>query len=31
MIAFLGGTMLGGVLGIMTMCLMQINRDNDRK
>ena len=27
MLAFLGGTLLGGALGVVTMCLVQINRD----
>ena len=26
MLAFLGGAMLGGAIGVVTMCLMQINR-----
>ena len=30
MLAFLGGTVLGGALGVMTMCLMQIHRDRDK-
>ncbi len=29
MLAFLGGTLLGGALGIVTMCLVQINRAGD--
>lgn len=27
MIAFIIGTMVGGVIGVVTMCLVQINRD----
>ena len=27
MLAFLGGTLLGGALGVVTMCLVQIGRD----
>ena len=27
MIAFIIGTMIGGVIGVVTMCLVQINRD----
>ena len=27
MLAFLGGTLLGGALGVVTMCLLQINHD----
>ena len=27
MIAFIIGTMVGGVIGVVTMCLIQINRD----
>ncbi|MBE6996875.1 MAG: DUF3789 domain-containing protein [Ruminococcaceae bacterium] len=27
MLAFLGGTLLGGALGVVTMCLVQINRE----
>lgn len=30
MIAFIIGTMVGGFIGVVTMCLFQINRD-DRK
>ncbi len=26
MLAFLSGTLVGGVAGVMTMCLLQINR-----
>lgn len=28
MVAFLGGTLLGSVMGIVCMCLLQINRLN---
>ena len=31
MLAFLGGTLLGGALGVVTMCLVQINRDGGDK
>ena len=31
MLAFLGGTLLGGALGVVTMCLMQINQTHDDK
>ena len=27
MIAFIIGSMVGGVIGVVTMCLVQINRD----
>lgn len=27
MISFIIGTMVGGVIGVVTMCLVQINRD----
>ena len=27
MVSFLIGTMVGGVIGVVTMCLLQINRD----
>ena len=27
MISFIIGTMVGGVIGVVTMCLLQINRD----
>ena len=27
MIAFIIGTMVGGIIGVVTMCLVQINRD----
>ena len=27
MISFITGTMVGGVIGVVTMCLVQINRD----
>ena len=27
MIAFIIGTIVGGVIGVVTMCLVQINRD----
>ena len=26
MVAFLSGTLVGGVIGVVTMCLLQINR-----
>lgn len=26
MVAFLSGTLVGGVVGVVTMCLLQINR-----
>ncbi len=26
MLAFLSGTLVGGMVGVMTMCLLQINR-----
>ena len=31
MLAFLGGTLLGGAIGVVTMCLVQINRDPNDK
>ena len=31
MLTFLGGLSLGGVLGIVAMCLMQINREDSEK
>ena len=29
MLAFFGGTLLGGAVGVVMMCLVQINRDRD--
>lgn len=31
MLGFIGGLMLGGVVGVFTMCLLQINRDQDKE
>ena len=31
MLAFFGGTLLGGALGVVTMCLVQINRDDPER
>ncbi len=31
MLAFFGGLMLGGIVGVFTMCLLQINRDEHDK
>ena len=29
MLAFFGGALLGGAVGVVMMCLVQINRDRD--
>ena len=31
MLTFIIGTMVGGAVGVFTMCLLQINRDERRK
>ena len=31
MLGFIAGLMVGGTVGVFTMCLLQINRDEDKE